>query len=91
MRGKTNHRERPGFRRGNTNCEIGIICESIQALAMGNINGNGKNGTGGNGCKCITIRPHAPDREKLKRLKGLFSMHAGEEPSRCPGGGRKDD
>lgn len=74
VRGRTNHRERPGAD-GETTCEIGIICESIQAL------GNGKNGNGnGSGVKCVTIQLARSDREKLKLLKGIFSKHSGESP-----------
>jgi DNA polymerase-3 subunit alpha len=76
VRGKTNHRERPGSD-GETSCEIGIICESIQVLTNGNGNGN-KNGNGGP--KCLTIRLTNSDREKLKHLRGVFSKHSGESP-----------
>ncbi len=81
VRGKTNHRERPGSD-GETSCEIGIICDSIQALTNGNGNGNGKNGKNGNGngSKCLTIRLVRSDREKLKLLKGLFTKYAGDSP-----------
>lgn len=78
VKGKTNHRERPGSD-GETNCEIGIICESIQAITNGNGNGNG-NGAGNGACKCLTIRLLKCDREKLKMLKGVFAMHCGESP-----------
>ncbi len=77
VRGKTNHRERPGSD-GETNCEIGIICESIQVLTNGNGNG-GKNGNG-DGPKCLTIRLVTADREKLKHLRGVFSKYSGESP-----------
>jgi len=76
VRGKTNHRERPGSD-GETSCEIGIICESIQVLTNGN--GNGKNGNGV-GPKCLTIRLTNSDREKLKHLRGVFSKYSGESP-----------
>lgn len=79
VRGKTNHRERPGSD-GETNCEIGIICESIQVLTNGNGNGNGGKNGNGVGPKCLTIRLTNSDREKLKHLRGVFSKHSGESP-----------
>jgi len=78
IRGKTNHRERPGADNDQSR-EVGVICETIHPLSNGP-NGIGNGQGKGNGAKSVTIRLGKSDREKLKLLKGIFSKYSGDSP-----------